>query len=266
MTPDQAKSLPCLTVASLPDNGAIRHAFFTRQGGMSDGIYVSLNIGLGSKDEKSAVRENRRRVADYFDLPGESLNTVYQVHGRTTVQVDGPWPGATPPQADAMVADRPGVVLGILSADCTPVLLADSDAGVVAAAHAGWKGALGGILPSVVAAMETLGASRQKVFAAIGPTIAQPSYEVGPEFPRPFLEQDSENEFFFIASERAGHFMFDLPGYVAKTLSGLGIGGVEDLSRDTCAEETLFYSYRRATKRGEPDYGRCVSAIAIMDT
>ena len=233
---------------------------------MSGGLYASLNIGLGSKDETNAVAENRRRVADYFDLPGETLNTVYQVHGRTTVQVDGPWPGATPPQADAMVTDRPGVVLGILSADCTPVLLADAEAGIVAAAHAGWKGALGGILPSVVAAMESLGARRERVFAAIGPTIAQPSYEVGPEFPGPFLEQNSENEAFFIASDRAGHFMFDLPGYVAKILSGLEIGGVEDLSRDTCAEENLFFSYRRATKRGEPDYGRCVSAIAIMDT
>ncbi len=263
MTADLSNTLPRLTANTLPDDGPIRHAFFTRQGGVSDGIYASLNIGLGSKDHANAVTENRRRVAGHFDLPGEALNTVYQVHGRTTVRVEGQWPGGTPPRADAMVADRPGVVLGILSADCTPVLLADTDAGIVGAAHAGWKGALGGILPSVVETMESLGARRARTVAAIGPTIAQRSYEVGPEFPGPFLEQDHENEAFFIASDREGHFMFDLPGYVASVLRSLEIGGVEDMARDTCAEADMFYSYRRATKRGEPDYGRSVSAIAI---
>ncbi|MDD9914324.1 MAG: peptidoglycan editing factor PgeF [Rhodospirillaceae bacterium] len=262
---DNAKNLPHLTAETLRDDGRIRHAFFTRQGGVSGGIYESLNIGLGSKDEKPSVTENRRRVAAFFDLPGEALNTVYQVHGSTTARVDGPWADGTPPQADAMVTDRPGSVLGILSADCTPVLFADRAAGVVGAAHAGWKGAVGGILPSVVEAMEALGAQRQRIAAAIGPTIAQASYEVGPEFPAPFLAQDPANEAFFMPSERDGHFMFDLPGYVAKVLRSLKVGSVEDLARDTCAETDLFYSYRRATKRGEPDYGRCVSAIAIAE-
>ena len=260
---NRAKSLPHLVAGSLQDEGRIRHAFFTRKGGASSGIYESLNIGLSSKDKALSVAENRRRVASFFDLSGESLNTVYQVHGRTAVRVDGPWVGGTPPYADAMATDRPGTVLGILSADCTPVLFADKSACVVGAAHAGWKGALHGILPSVIEAMEDLGAQRQRIVAAIGPTIAQASYEVGPEFPKLFLEQDPNNVDFFIRSEREGHFMFDLPGYVAKVLKLLKIGSVEDLARDTCAEESLFYSYRRATKRGDPDYGRCVSAITI---
>lgn len=264
MTKDNTDAIPHLKARSLPDEGRIRHAFFTRQGGVSDGIYASLNIGLGSKDDTQAVQENRRRVAGFFGETGDALHTVYQVHGRSTVRVDGPWPGGTPPQADAMVTDRPGVVLGVLSADCTPILLADAAAGVVGAAHAGWKGALGGILPSVVAAMEGLGAQRSRIAAAIGPTIAQASYEVGPEFPAPFLEQDSAHQAFFIDSDRDGHFMFDLPGYVAKVLDSLDIGGVEDLARDTCAEPEMFYSYRRATKQSEPDYGRCVSAIALL--
>lgn len=265
MTKDNTDAVPHLTADSLPDKGVIRHAFFTRRGGVSDGIYTSLNVGLGSKDDKLAVQENRRRVAAFFGAAGDALHTVYQVHGDTTVRVDGPWPSGTPPQADAMVSDRPGVVLGVLSADCTPVLLADAAAGVVGAAHAGWKGALGGILPSVVAAMENLGAQRSRIAAAIGPTIAQASYEVGPEFPAPFLEQAQTNQTFFIDSEREGHFMFDLPGYVAEVLNSLDIGGVEDLARDTCAEPDMFYSYRRSTKRGEPDYGRCVSAIALLE-
>jgi len=260
---DSVKKMPHLVASSLQDEGRIRHAFFTRKGGASGGIYESLNIGLSSKDKALSVAENRRRVASFFDLSGKSLNTVYQVHGRTTVSVEGPWAGGTPPQADAMVTDRPGTVLGILSADCTPVLFADKSACVVGAAHAGWKGALRGILPSVIEAMENLGGQRQRIVAAIGPTIAQASYEVGPEFPAPFLKQDPHNVAFFIRSERDGHFMFDLPGYVAKILKSLEIRSVEDLARDTCAEASLFYSYRRATKRGEPDYGRCVSAIAI---
>ncbi len=248
----------------LPNDGRIRHAFFTRQGGVSGGIYASLNVGLGSKDNARAVAENRRRVAGYFDLPGEALNTVYQVHGRNVAHVEGPWPEGAPPQADAMVTDQPGAVLGILSADCTPVLFADTDAGVVGAAHAGWKGALGGVLPSTVAAMESRGAKRGRIVACIGPTIAQTSYEVGPEFPAPFIEQDSENAAFFIPSVRGGHYMFDLPGYVSRVLASLEIGAVADLARDTCAEADMFFSYRRATKTGEPDYGRCISAIAIM--
>ena len=264
MTVKYANDLPHLTAVSLGGTGRIRHAFFTRNGGVSAGIYKTLNIGLGSKDEIRSVTENRRRVAGFFGLPSEALNTVYQVHGRTTVYVDGPRAGGTLPHADAMVTDRPGLALGILSADCTPVLLADKEACVIGAAHAGWKSAVGGILPSVVEAMEALGADRRRTLAAIGPTIAQASYEVGPEFPDQFLQESAENEAFFIPSDRAGHFMFDLPGYVAKTLKSLDIASVEDLERDTCAEADLFYSYRRATKYGKLDYGRCISAIAIV--
>lgn len=266
MTVDASPIPPHLTAKTLPDGAAIRHAFFTRRGGVSGGIYESLNIGFGSKDERDAVAENRRRVAALFGLPGAALNTVYQVHGRTAVTVEGPWRDGKPPQADGMVTDRPGVVLGILTADCAPVLFADPKAGVVAAAHAGWKGALAGILQATVAAMEALGAGRTSIAACIGPTIAQKSYEVGPEFPAPFLEQDPANEGFFIPSERAGHFMFDLPGYAASVLRAQKLASVDDLARDTCGEPEAFFSYRRATKRGEPDYGRGVSAIAIMET
>jgi len=264
VTVNNTNELPHLTANSLGGAQRIRHAFFTRNGGVSDGIYKTLNIGFGSKDEICSVTENRRRVAEFFGLPGEALNTVYQVHGRTTVHVDGAWVGGSLPHADAMVTDRPGLALGILSADCTPVLLADKEACVIGAAHAGWKSAVGGILPSVVEAMEALGARRRRTFAAIGPTIAQASYEVGPEFPAQFLQESAENEAFFIPADRAGHFMFNLPGYVAKALKSLDIASVEDLARDTCAEADLFFSYRRATKHGELDYGRCVSAIAIV--
>jgi YfiH family protein len=254
---------PHLTAESLSREPAIRHAFFTRQGGVSAGIYASLNTGLGSDDEAVAVAENRRRIAAAFELPGEALNTVYQVHGKKAVLVEGPWPDGTPPQADAMVTGRPGVVLGILTADCAPVLFADWEAGVVGAAHAGWKGALSGVLQSTVEAMELLGASRKSIAACVGPTIGPRSYEVGPEFPAPFLAADLANEAYFGPSTKSGHFMFDLPGYAVSVLTLLEIGAVEDLARDTCAEAGSFFSYRRATNRGEPDYGRCLSAIAI---
>lgn len=264
MTIERTEEPLRLTAETLPDGERIRHAFFTRQGGVSEGLYSSLNVGLGSKDDKRAVTENRRRVAGRFGYSGDALNTVYQVHGRTTVTVEGPWRDGQPPQADAMVTNRPGAVLGVLSADCTPVLFADPDSGVVGAAHAGWKGAIGGILPSAVEAMERRGAARARIVAAIGPTIAQDSYEVGPEFVARFVADDPANAAFFTESERAGHSMFDLPGYVATVLKALDIGGVEDLGRDTCGEPDLFYSYRRSTKQGEPDYGRCVSAIALV--
>ncbi len=241
----------------------IRHAFFTRDGGISEGIYASLNTGLGSDDEPRAVAENRRRIAATFDLPADALNTVYQVHGKKVVRVDGPWPASGPPQADAMVADRHGIALGILTADCAPVLFADEDAGVIGAAHAGWKGALSGVLQATIEAMEALGASRKSIAACVGPTIGPLSYEVGPEFPLPFLEADPENECFFAPASRAGHFMFDLPGFAVSVLRAAGIGFVENMVRDTCAEPESFFSYRRATKRGEPDYGRCLSAIAL---
>lgn len=254
---------PHLTAKSLASAPNIKHAFFTRQGGVSDGIYASLNTGVGSDDDATAVAENRRRIAATFDLPATALNTVYQVHGKTAVQVAGPWPNGQPPQADAMVTDRPGVVLGILSADCAPVLFADRESGIVGAAHAGWKGAIGGVLQSTVAAMVSLGATRAAITACVGPTIGQDSYEVGPEFPAPFLKEDPKNADFFLPSDREGHFMFDLPGFAVRVLESIGVGVADNLSRDTCAEPEHFFSYRRSTKRGEPDYGRCLSAISI---
>lgn len=250
-----------LTAPSLSGLAGIRHGFFTRRGGVSRGIYESLNVGYGSDDDRDAVTENRCRVAAALDLPADALQTVYQVHGRTVTHVDSPW--REPPRCDAMVTNRPGIALGILTADCAPVLFADAEAGVIGAAHSGWKGALAGVLQSTVGAMLALGARREAIVAALGPTIAQSSYEVGPEFPAPFLAESPDNAAFFVESARAGHFRFDLPGYLAGVLEGLGLGAYGVLAEDTCADPERFFSYRRATHRGEPDYGRGVSAIAL---
>ncbi|MDA0661582.1 MAG: peptidoglycan editing factor PgeF [Proteobacteria bacterium] len=255
------QSVSFLTSPALQDPARLRHGFFTRQGGVSKGIYGSLNTGYGSDDDAAAVTENRRRIAEALALP--ALNTVYQVHGRDVAHVAGPWQPADAPKCDAMVTDRPGIALGILTADCAPVLFADAEAGVVGAAHAGWKGAVTGVLQATIAAMEGLGARRDAIAAAVGPTIARESYEVGPEFPAPFLAGDPDNARFFSASPRAGHFMFDLPGFIESVLAGQGLGAVDILAADTCADPERFFSYRRATHRGEPDYGRGLSAIAL---
>jgi YfiH family protein len=230
---------------------------------VSEGIYSSLNCGLGSGDDPAKVSENRARAMVLLELPLPALATVYQHHSAEVVRVEAPWPQAARPKADAMVTVRPGVALGIGTADCAPVLFADVAAGVIGAAHAGWRGAIGGVLEATVKAMAELGADAARIHAAIGPTIAQASYEVGPEFPAPFLAQDPGNARFFVASKRAGHFMFDLPGYVAARLRRLGLGAVEDVVRDTCAEVDQFFSYRRTTLAGEKDYGRGLSAIAL---
>ncbi len=254
-----------LTAPSLAGLGSIRHGFFTRQGGVGGGIYDSLNVGFGSNDDRDAVTENRRRVAAALDLPAGALHTVYQVHGCKVTHVDSPWRSEDAPRCDALVTNRPGVALGILSADCAPVLFADAEAGIIGAAHSGWKGALAGVLPATVGAMLALGARRGAIAAALGPAIARSSYEVGPEFPDPFLEESPDNAAFFAESSRAGHFMFDLPGYLTRVLEGLDLGSVGVLAVDTCADPERFFSYRRATHRGEPDYGRCVSAIVLAD-
>jgi hypothetical protein len=240
----------------------VEHAFFTREGGASTGIYASLNCGLGSGDDKETVRENRRRVLARIGLAADRLRTVYQVHGTTVWTVEDDRARA-PKQADAMVTRMRGVGLGILTADCAPVLFADRAAGVVGAAHAGWKGAVSGVLAETVAAMEALGARRGAIEAAVGPCIAQASYEVGPEFPRPFLDEDRRNRAYFAAGRRAGRFQFDLAGYVASRLARLGLAGVSLTPADTCAEEGRFFSYRRTRLRGEPDYGRQISVIAL---
>jgi YfiH family protein len=252
-----------LTAPSLAELTTIRHGFFTRRGGVSGGVYESLNVGYGSNDDRGAVTENRRRVMAALDLAADALHTVYQVHGCKVTHVDAPWPPGDAPRCDAMVTNRPGIALGILTADCAPVLFADAEAGIVGAAHAGWKGALAGVLQATVGAMLALGARRGAIAAALGPTIARSSYEVGPEFPAPFLAENPDNAAFFAESVRAGHFMFDLPGYLAGVLDRLELGAIGVLAEDTCAESGRFFSYRRATHRGEPDYGRCVSAIAL---
>ncbi len=251
-----------LTAESLADLPGIRHAFFTRAGGVSGGIYASLNVGLGSDDDAGNVRQNRQRALAALG-GADTLNTVYQVHGRDVAVAEAGWQPQSAPRADAIVTDRPGIALGILTADCAPILFADPQNRVIGAAHAGWRGAVGGVLAAAVDAMERLGADRASIRAAVGPAIAQSSYEVGPEFPAPFLAEDPENKRFFRASQRAGHHMFDLAGYVARRLDALALAEVTVLGCDTCADEERFFSYRRTTLRREPDYGRELSAIVI---
>ena len=240
---------------------SVPHGFLGRRGGVSRGIHTGLNVGPGSDDEAEAVAENRRRARDAV-LPGAQLVTLYQVHSADAVTVIAPFEERLRPRADALVTDRPGLLLGILTADCAPVLLADARAGVVGAAHAGWKGAIGGVTDSTIAAMETLGAQRDRIAAAIGPCIARASYEVDDGFLQRFCADDRENERFFTAG-RPGHHQFDLEAYVAHRLAVAGIRQVELLGLDTYADADRFFSYRRATHRGEPDYGRQISLIGL---
>lgn len=248
-------------LAGLP---GIRHGFFTRQGGVSAGIYGSLNCGHGSSDERAAVTENRRRVAVALgEREAEQVVTLYQVHSATALVVDRPLPRDALPKADALVTRTKGVVVGALAADCTPVLFADGEAGVVAAAHAGWRGAFGGVLEATIAAMEGLGASRSRIRAAVGPCINQASYEVGPEFEAQFLAADPAHARFFVRYEPAGRPHFDLPGFVEARLDGAGLAAVERKSACTFTNESLFFSYRRTTRLKQPDYGRQISAIVL---
>jgi YfiH family protein len=239
----------------------IRHGFFTRQGGVSEGIYAGLNVGVGSHDDRDRVMENRARVAAWFDLPVEKLATVHQVHSPDVFVVDATYAGERP-QVDAMVTAVPGVALGVLSADCGPILFADGRNHVVGAAHAGWKGALTGVLEATIDAMISLGAARENITAVLGPSIGPASYEVGPEFVERFLGVDPSYKAFFRPSAKQGHAMFDLP---ALTLARLRAAGVTAASvdLDTYSDADRFYSYRRTTHAGEPDYGRQVSAISI---
>jgi len=241
----------------------VKHGFFGRQGGVSEGVYASLNCGPGSGDDRAKVIENRHRAMEA--LGGAELVTLYQVHSAKVVSVTDPWDIANSPEADAMVTDRPRLALGILTADCAPVLLADAEKGVIGAAHAGWKGALGGVTDSVVAAMEKLGAERGRIAAAIGPCIAQASYEVDQKFRAAFLHAAAKNAAFFIPSDRADFFRFDLEAYVAARLQSAGVGRIERLAVGTYAREGDFYSFRRATHRGEKDYGRQLSAIVLTE-
>lgn len=241
----------------------IRHAFFTREGGVSDGIYGSLNGGVGSRDDKAKVAENRARMARALGVPDDNLATAYQIHSPGVVIAERSWDAETRPKADAVVTVTPDLAVGVSTADCGPVLFADAGARVIGAAHAGWRGALGGVLESTLSAMETLGARRADVVAVLGPMIRQPNYEVGAEFVAAFAAQDPANARFFMPSPRAGHSLFDLPGYIAARLARAGIGQVSDLGHCTYADPARFYSYRRSQHRAEPDYGRHINAIAL---
>ncbi|MDX1709781.1 MAG: peptidoglycan editing factor PgeF [Rhodovibrionaceae bacterium] len=252
-----------LTLGPLNGLSAIRHAFFTRAGGVSGGLYATLNCGLGSGDDKDNVRENRRRAMVSVDLPADRLVTAFQTHSNAVAVVDEPWPEDDRRRVDAMVTDKPHVALGILTADCAPVLLADPKARVVGAAHAGWRGALDGVLENTLEAMESLGARRRDIMAGVGPCIGRRSYEVGPEFPDPFLEQDQANGDFFCPAPREGHFLFDLRGYVSRRLASMNLDDVQSLPCDTCAEEDRFFSYRRSRLKGQSDYGRELSVIYL---
>ena len=241
--------------------GDIPHGFLGRRGGVSSGELEGLNVGYGSNDDRAAIEENRRRAVAAV-LPQADLATVHQVHSGDAVYVERSWPQDARPHADAMVTDRPGLLLGILTADCAPVLLADAEAGVVGAAHAGWRGAVAGVTDSTVAAMEQLGARRGRIRAAVGPCIAQRSYEVDATFLDRFVAADPANRRFFAeAADRKPHF--DLAGYVAQRLRDAGLAEVEVLGLDTYADAVRFYSYRRATHRSEADYGRQVSLIGL---
>jgi YfiH family protein len=248
-------------LAALP---GIAHGFFGRSGGVSKGLYTSLNCGPGSRDDKAAIGENRARVA--AALGARTLTSLAQIHS-PQVHVVGPdWDAARHPDGDAMVTAERGTALGILTADCAPVLFADSHARVIGAAHAGWKGAIGGVLEATVAAMEALGAERARISAAIGPCISQRNYEVGFDFRDRFLDQGGlRMRKFFVPSDKEGHYRFDLEGYVSARLQGLGLESIQPLGVCTYPVENGFFSFRRTTHAGEPDYGRELSAILLTD-
>ena len=238
--------------------GQVPHGFMTRAGGVSHGAVDGLNCGFGADDDPASVTENRRRAAEAV-LPGARLVGVYQVHSARVETVSEPWPDDARPRADAIVTDRPGLLLGILTADCAPVLFADVEAGVIGAAHAGWRGAHGGVLAATVEAMQALGARPERIAAAVGPCIAQPSYEVTDDFRAQFAPDDAR----FFAAGAPGHWQFDLPAYVAARLAEAGVGTIDVLGDDTYADPARFYSFRRATHRGEATYGRHLSLIGL---
>lgn len=246
----------------LLDKAGIRHGFFTRQGGVSTGIYEGLNTGVGSKDDPAAVAENRRRVAAHFDGQPDDLAACYQIHSAIARTAEAGWKGERP-EGDAAVTATPGVICGVLTADCAPVLLADPEAGVVGAAHAGWKGALGGIVHSTLFAMQALGAEPARMVAVVGPCIAQASYEVGADFEARFEHHDPGSRRFFTEGGQADRRLFDLPAFVLWRLEQAGVGSAAWTGHDTRAHEALFYSNRRAFLNGEPDFGRLMSAISL---
>lgn len=254
--------LTCPSLSAIPH---IRHGFFTRQGGISDGIYASLNCGPGSGDIVGKVMENRARVAKALGQGPTSLVTCHQIHSPNVKTVGAPWEHKDAPQADAMVTGTPGITLGILTADCLPILFADTKTKVIGAAHAGWKGAFDGVIEAALEGMRNLGAHLPDIQASIGPGIAQASYEVGPEFYARFVQQDIANSEFFKDAPRHGHHLFDLKAYCAMRLKKAGLSHINILANDTCLEEDAFFSFRRATLRKEPSYGRQISAIVMAE-
>jgi YfiH family protein len=252
-----------LQAQSLTNLPGVRHAFFTRAGGVSKGIYESLNSGVGSNDKPENVNENRARMAASLGVTADRFLTAYQIHSPTVTVAETPWSAADRPRADAIVTRTPGLAIGVSTADCGPVLMTDPEARVIGAAHAGWRGALTGVIEAAVAAMETLGAKRNRIVAAVGPMIRQPNYEVGQDLLDRFVAAEPDNVRFFAPAQRPGHRMFDLAGYVVSTLQRAGIERIEDIGHCTYADPAQFYSYRRATHRAEPDYGRHVNAIVL---
>ena len=248
---------------SLAEIDGVAHGFFTRLGGISEGIYASLNCGPGSRDDANAVTENRARVARLLGVEPGNLVTVYQKHSNVAAVADKPWGKGKTPNADAVVTATPGVAIGILTADCAPVLLCDPQARVIGAAHAGWRGALSGIVEATVEAMSGLGADPARIRAAIGPAISQGAYEVGEDYKAQFLAEEPDSETFFVIDEGSGEPHFDLPGYVAERLARAGVGETLDLGLCTYYDETRLFSYRRSKHHGEDDYGRQISAIVL---
>lgn len=252
-----------ITAANLATLKGIRHGFFTRPGGVSDGIYAGLNCGLGSSDDSARVLENRRRVSEHLGGAHGSVVTLYQEHGATALAIDGPVDRNNLPKADAVVTSAPGLVIGVLTADCGPLLFADAEGKVVAAAHAGWRGAVGGIIESTISGMERIGAKRSRIAAALGPCINEAAYEVGAEFEADVVARDPAGARFFGRPNADAKPHFDLPGYILNRLHGAGITNIVNEARCTHANESLFFSYRRTTQRKEPDYGRQISAIVV---
>ena len=253
-----------ITLGVLSDLPGIRHGFMTRAGGVSEGIYESLNCGLGSDDNLDHVRENRRRVLAMAGIPAATLLTAYQIHSPDVLVVEEEWRDGPRPKVDALVTTHRNIAIAASSADCVPILFADPEARVVAAAHAGWRGAVGGVLQATVKQMCALGAKQERIRAGVGPCIGPASYEVGPEFPTPFLARNPANARFFRPAQRVGHHMFDLESYVAAELAAMNLGAIDVAHRDTCAEADTFFSYRRSCLRKEPDYGRHVSVIGLV--
>jgi YfiH family protein len=241
----------------------VSHGFFTREGGVSKGVHASLNVGLGSSDNRESVLANRDLVADRLGVPRGMLAMPHQIHSPLVARVDEPWAPGAGPEVDALVTTRPGIAIGVSTADCGPILFADVSAGVVGAAHAGWKGAIGGVIEATIEAMEGLGADRARTVAVLGPTISAGAYEVGSEFVDRFVMDDKANEAFFRPSDRSGHAMFNLPAYIIGRLKRADVQEAVDLGLCTYIDEARFFSFRRMTHRGEPDYGRLVSAIAL---